>query len=172
MKAVVVYESLWGNTAAVAGAIAEGLGSGARALSTAEATPEAVAGAELIVAGSPVMAFSLPTEMMRKGMAEDSGKAPRPPDLSHPSMRAWLASLPPGAGRGRAAAFETRFRWSPGGATGAILRRLRRAGYASLGRKKFIIKGSYGPMRDGEFDRARRWGEELARAAGGEIKEG
>jgi flavodoxin len=39
MKAIVVYESLWGSTAAVARAIADGLGSGARALSTAETTP-------------------------------------------------------------------------------------------------------------------------------------
>jgi flavodoxin len=30
MKAVVVYESLWGNTAAIARAIAEGIGPGAR----------------------------------------------------------------------------------------------------------------------------------------------
>ena len=38
MKAVVVYESLWGNTAAVARAIAAGIGPDARALSTSEAT--------------------------------------------------------------------------------------------------------------------------------------
>jgi flavodoxin len=34
MKAIVVYESYWGNTAAVARAIAEGLGPDARAIST------------------------------------------------------------------------------------------------------------------------------------------
>ena len=51
MKAIVVYESHWGNTAAIARAIAEGLGPEARALSTAEATGEAVAGADLIVRG-------------------------------------------------------------------------------------------------------------------------
>ncbi|MGE5590528.1 MAG: hypothetical protein ACM3ZA_07915 [Bacillota bacterium] len=38
MKAVVVYESHWGNTAAVARAIAAGMGPGAQALSTAEAS--------------------------------------------------------------------------------------------------------------------------------------
>ena len=47
MKAIVVYESHWGNTAAIARAIAEGLGPEARALTTAEATGEAVAGADL-----------------------------------------------------------------------------------------------------------------------------
>jgi flavodoxin len=33
MKAIVVYESLWGNTTAIASAIAEGIGPEARALS-------------------------------------------------------------------------------------------------------------------------------------------
>ena len=53
MKAIVVYESLWGNTAAIARAIAEGIGPEARALSTAEATGPAIADVDLLVAGSP-----------------------------------------------------------------------------------------------------------------------
>ena len=38
MKAIVVYESYWGNTASVARAIAEGIGAGAQALTTTDAT--------------------------------------------------------------------------------------------------------------------------------------
>ena len=90
MKAIVVYESHWGNTAAVARAIAEGIGSEAQALSTAEATGEALSGVELIVAGAPLLGFSLPTERMLKGLAANAIKDPTPPDTSHPSMRAWL----------------------------------------------------------------------------------
>lgn len=52
MKAVVVFESHWGNTAAVARAIAEGIGPEARALSTADATEATLAGVDLIVAGA------------------------------------------------------------------------------------------------------------------------
>src|SRR4051794_11315926 len=115
MKAVVVYESIYGNTAAIARAIAEGIGSGARAVSTAEASRAATADADLIVAGAPVMGFRLPTDKMRETAAEDP-KAPTHPDIAHPSMRSWLEALP--AGHGRGAAFETRLRWSPGGATG------------------------------------------------------
>ena len=37
MNAIVVYESHWGNTAAIASAIAEGIGPDAKAMSTAEA---------------------------------------------------------------------------------------------------------------------------------------
>ena len=52
MKAVVVYESPWGSTARIAGAIAEGIGPQARALSTAEALDKAgyASGAELVAA--------------------------------------------------------------------------------------------------------------------------
>lgn len=166
MPAIVVYESLWGNTAAIAHAIAEGLGPDARALSTDEATAELVAGADLIVAGAPVIAFSLPTDRMRESIRAKPGHEPTPPDLAHPSMRAWLAALPPG--HGRAAAFETRVWWSPGGATGDILKGLEAAGYQRIGKvKKFIVEGKSGPLREGELGHARTWGAELAQAVAG-----
>ena len=69
MKTLVVYESLWGNTAAVARAIAEGAGPEAKALTTDEATPDVIAEAELIVAGAPVIAFGLPSERMLGSLA-------------------------------------------------------------------------------------------------------
>jgi hypothetical protein len=162
VKAVVVYESLWGNTAAIARAIAEGIGPEARALTTTEATPEAIAGTDLIVAGAPLIAFRLPTEKMRESLRANKAGQPAP-DLSNPSMRSWLATLP--AGHGRSSAFETRFRWSPGSAASAIVRGLARAGYRQVAKaNRFIVKGTYGPLRDGEIERARQWGAELAKA--------
>lgn len=165
MKVVVVYESLWGNTAAIARAIAEGIGPEARALSTAEASGAAIADADLIVAGAPVLAFALPSDKMRASLGADPGRAPTAPDLSHPSMRSWLDALP--QGHGRFAAFETRIWWSPGGATGGIVRALERAGYRPVAKaRRFIVKGAYGPLREGELERARLWGAELAQAMG------
>jgi hypothetical protein len=165
MQAVVVYESLWGNTARIAQAIAEGMGPDARALATDEATPEIVAAADLVVAGAPVIAFQLPTEGARERLRDDPGNAPVAPDLSHPSMRAWLEALP--RGQTPAAAFETRIWWSPRGSTGTIERGLRHAGYRVVSKaRKFVVNGAYGPLRDGELDRARRWGEELAASIG------
>lgn len=163
MRAVVVYESLWGNTAAVARAIADGLGSGTQALTTDAADAQKLAGVDLIVAGAPVLGFSLPTDQMRDSVARSEAGAPTPPDLSHPSLRSWLESLP--RGRGQAAAFETRIWWSPRGATGDIERRLERAGYRRASKaQKFVVTDKYGPLREGELDRARHWGEELAQA--------
>lgn len=160
MNAVVVYESLWGNTAAIARAIADGIGEGAEALRTSEATAERVSGADLVVAGAPLLGFSLPTEQMRANIG--SGKQGPPPDLSSPSLRSWLRTLP--AGTARAAAFETRIWWSPGSAPKTILKAFGDAGYRVEGTgERFIVTGRYGPLKEGELARAKEWGAELAR---------
>lgn len=160
MKAIVVYESLWGNTAAVARAVAEGLGGEARALSTSEAVGEEVQDADLIVAGSPVLAFKMPSDKVREGLRRTPADAPGPADLSHPSMRSWLEGLP--AGSASAAAFDTQIRGPFGSAAPAIAKALEKAGYRLLAKPAgFMVSGKYGPLREGELERARRWGEEL-----------
>jgi hypothetical protein len=156
MHAIVVYESVWGNTAAVAKAIAEGVGG--RAFATDEVSAEELAAADLIVAGAPVFGFSLPTDAMRAHItAEDNKPAP---DLGHPTLRSWLDSLP--HGNGRSAAFETRIWWSPRGATPAIEKKLTAAGYPPIHKAaKFVVEEKTGPLREGELERARAWGAEL-----------
>lgn len=163
MHAVVVYESFWGNTAAVARAIAEGIGPDAAALTTDQATPEVVSDVDLLVVGAPVLGFRLPTDAIREGLLREYG-APTPPDTKHPSMRAWLDGLP--KGRARVVAFETRFRFSPGGSIGTITHELERAGYRAMTKgNKFLVTGKYGPLKEGELERARDWGAALATAA-------
>ena len=162
MEAIVVYESVWGNTAAVARAIAEGIGPSAAAFATDEVPADRLARADLIVAGSPVFAFSLPNEGMRARILQTETDGP-PPDLSHPSLRAWLDGLP--KGHGLAAAFETRIWWSPRGATGTIEKKLAKAGYGRILRaEKFVVQDKYGPLREGELDRAQAWGTGLRAA--------
>ena len=90
MHAVVVFESFFGNTAAVARAIADGIGPEASVMTTDDATPEAVSDADLIVVGAPVLAFRLPTDEVRAGLLRETD-APTSPDTSHRSMRSWLA---------------------------------------------------------------------------------
>ena len=159
MEAIVVYESVWGNTATVARAIAEGIGGGTRAFATDEVPADLLQRADLIVAGSPVFAFSLPNESTRSRILMTETDGP-PPDLSHPSLRSWLDGLPPGKAMG--AAFETRIWWSPRGATGTIEKKLARAGYQRLLRgEKFVVRDKCGPLREGELDRARAWGTGL-----------
>lgn len=165
MKVLVVYESFWGNTASVAAAIAEGIGPDVRAVPTDEAAPEALASVDMLVVGAPLMGFALPRQQTREQVTGDK-KAPKPADVSHPSMREWLASLPKkdSDGVGRFATFETAFKWSPGSSAGAIARALEAAGYRSAAkRQRFRVAGTYGPMREGEIERARAWGAQLAK---------
>ena len=111
------------------------------------------------------MAFRLPTEAMLKHVADDP-KAPSPGDVSHPSLRAWLDELPGEPIRPlrrSEAAFETALHWSPGGAKGTIDTALKRLGYRRAAKPmRFLVEGSYGPLRDGELERARAWGAALA----------
>jgi len=161
MRAVVVYESHWGNTRAVAEAIAEGIGPEAIALNTDQAFGPDLEAADLIVAGAPVIAFGLAGDRGIAGVRKAAETSATPPDLSHPSLRRWLESLP--HGNGASASFETRVRWSPGGATGAIEDGLEKAGYRTIAvRQRFVVRGQAGPLREGELERARAWGTELA----------
>jgi hypothetical protein len=51
------------------------------------------------------------------------------------------------------------------GATSTIEKGLKRAGYSPVAKsERFIVEGTYGPLRDGELERARRWGAELAQS--------
>ncbi len=166
MNGIVVYESHWGNTEIVARAIAAGLGPDARAVKTDEVSDADIEAADLLVVGAPVIAFGLARDGVRAGLVDDH-KAPKPADVDHPLMRNWLRGLPR---HGTPfAAFETRVWWSPRGATGDIEQGMRKAGYEPLAKAaRFVVEGTYGPLRDGELGRARAWGRELAAAVEGD----
>ena len=77
-------------------------------------------------------------------------------------MRAWLGDLPRSSGR--CAAFETRIWWSPGSAAKKIAAGLEAAGYTRAAKPEpFLVAGRFGPLKDGEVDRARQWGASLAK---------
>jgi hypothetical protein len=78
-------------------------------------------------------------------------------------MRSWVDTLP--AGSCRAAAFETRIWWSPGSAAKTILGKLKALGYRPAAKpQRFVVQGKYGPLRQGELEKAKAWGAELAQA--------
>lgn len=133
MDTVVVYESMWGNTAAIAEAIAAGYGEGATALTTDKATPTVISAARLVVAGAPVHALNLPTDATRASAHAKDSPGHVPADTAHPSLRDWLATVP--HGERFYAAFETRIVGPLGhGAADAIGRALHAAGYEAIDR--------------------------------------
>ncbi|MCB2412025.1 hypothetical protein LGT39_04070 [Demequina sp. TTPB684] len=179
MDAMVLYESLWGNTAAVARAIAVGIGPSTRVAHTGEASPQDVVGLDLLVVGSPVHAMTLPTKQSLTGVARRQlGPGDIPADLDQPLLRDWLAAMP--ATTLLAAAFDTRVSGFVGrGGTTTIERLLVEKGCQLATRGEGFLVGNYGALhasgsmlKEGELTRAEHWGEGLRELAfpGGAVR--
>jgi len=154
MKALVVFDSVFGNTAQVARAMAEALGEGATAKAVREATAEDLVGLELLLVGSPTRAFR-PT----------------------PATVAWLKDLPAGRLHGvQVAAFDTRADLAEvksgllrrmidlfGYAASPISKRLvQKGGTLAMAPQGFLVKGTEGPLVEGELERAAAWARKAA----------
>jgi flavodoxin len=169
MSALVIYESIYGNTRAIAAAIAEGLG-GAEVLPVHE-VPNRVHDAVLLVVGGPTHMHGMTTTRSRQLAMEavhEDGDAHRvePSAADEPGLRAWIRDLPETTDA-PAAAFDTRAdksAWLTGAASRGIAKRLRGRGYEILGTESFLVEDSEGPLVEGELDRARAWGAELAQS--------
>ncbi|TQM32527.1 flavodoxin family protein [Nocardia bhagyanarayanae] len=165
MRARVVYESMFGNTATIAEAIAEGLGAHATVelldVTTAAQLPEPTV--DLLVVGGPTHVFGLSWPRTRR----DAATRTNTPVAVETGIREWLDSALPVPEGAHAAAFGTKAahpRWLPGSAAHGIGRRLRGLGYQLVGEPTdFLVDAMTGPLTAGEADRARRWGEQLAR---------
>lgn len=168
MNVLVVYESMYGNTHAVADAIAEGVrqaGGEATVQPLSAGRPDG--NVELLVVGGPTHMHGLTTQMSRR-MAAQAAKededALDPAASEDEGLRAWLRHLEDVHGAA-AAAFDTRGDAKAaltGSAARGIARRLRHRGYEIAGRESFLVADAEGPLADGELDRARSWGAELA----------
>ena len=111
------------------------------------------------------LATSLSRRMAVDAAEEDGHAAVEPGASDDPGLRRWLHGLPKRDGA-LAAAFDTRVDRSPtvtGAAARGIARRLRRRGYQVLGHESFLVEDSEGPLAEGELERAREWGADLAR---------
>ena len=171
MQALVVYESMYGNTHAVATDVAAGLSVAHEVtlVPVARATRELVATAGLIVAGGPTHLHGMPTIASRRMAAErpepGSGLA-MDPDADGPSLRAWLEALD--AEGTLAAAFDTRLSGMPaltGRANRGIARLLTRRGCRVLVEPESFLVSGQNKLLDGEAVRARAWGVQVGETA-------
>jgi hypothetical protein len=164
MRALVVFESMFGNTQSVARAVAEGLSSHVSVdlVEVGAAPPVIGEDVELLVVGGPTLAFGMSRPGTRQGAAK---QAPQGLVSKGIGLREWLPAQRGGSGRVSVAAFDTRFgkpRWLVGSAARAAERRLRRLGFAVLApSESFFVKATSGPLLDGERERALEWGREL-----------
>jgi hypothetical protein len=178
---VVVYESVFGNTRLIAEAVAAGMRAGdpdarVEVLAVAEAAPDKIGEAALVVVGAPthLLGMSRPFSRRKAGEAAAAGSGNRigvEPGGAGPRVREWLDALPrPLPGR-MAAAFDTRLAFPlTGGAARAIARGLHRRGYDVVASPAgFIVDGTEGPLHAGEPDRASEWGVGLVQRLAGQA---
>lgn len=171
MRALVVYESVFGNTRAVA----EGITVGLNEILAAEVLPVAsweaglTDGLDLLVIGGPTHIHNLTTATSRqqaRKMAESNPDLHIDEHLGAVGIRNIAGDL--GAGSGRpAAAFDTRLQAPPmftGRASKPIARHLRSAGYRLVADPESFLVGKDNQLADGELDHAASWGRALAAA--------
>jgi hypothetical protein len=173
MRALVVFESMFGNTEVIARAIAEGLQTaGEVEVVEVASAPRAVpAGVDLVVVGGPTHAHGMSKPESRADSARRAGDRL----VSHGTgIREWLGALQGGSAAVAAAAFDTRIK-GPGVLWGSAAKGadklLREIGLrVGVGPESFLVDGPTGPLFDrlvaGEVERARAWGAALATKTG------
>lgn len=165
MKALVVFESMFGNTKEIAEAIAEGLRDTmeTECLEVGQA-PSPRDDIDLLVVGGPTHQFGLSRPDSRKGAISETDEPLVSPGIG---IREWLGSLPKVTGVATAT-FDTSIRKPnlPGSAARGARKRLKRLGYrVVVPAEIFHVEGTTGPISDGETERALAWGRNLATAA-------
>lgn len=170
MRAVLVYESLWGNTEKVAKAVADELGRTiAVRVFDVESAPDSVEGYDLVVVGGPTHGFSMTRPSTREAAVTHNG-APRAPARG---IREWLEQLPHLASPVKAVAFDTRVDKPrlPGSAAKAARHELRTLGFdVGIKAKSFHVHGYEGPLVDGELGRAVEWAREIHEAVADRVE--
>ena len=152
MKAMVIYDSLYGNTGQIAQAIGNALGSqeDVETIQVSNVKPDHLTGLGILVVGSPTQKFR-PT-----GATTD-----------------FLKGIPKNGLNGvKVAAFDTRFTMSEIEKTPVLLFFVRLFGYAAkpianrldskggalvIPPEGFYVEGVEGPLQEGELERAAAW---------------
>jgi len=145
MKTLIVYDSVHGNTEIIAKAIGEAIAGEVEVLRAGEVVSTDLGALDLLIVGAPTY-----------------GGRPTPP------VRGFLSRVPGGDLEGTSvAAFDTRIpaKWVRifGFAAGKVARRLKRlGGTLVVPPEGFFVKGTEGPLLEGEAERAADWARGIA----------
>lgn len=173
MEALLIYESLYGNTAAIGEAIAASLRTHGVDVTAGPLTrfePEQTSGFDLVVAGGPTHVHGMSSQKTRETAAHDTKNTFAEPTVT-PGLREWLERLPPGTGR-VAAAFDTRIDKPillTGSAAKGIAKRLRKLGFCLPVEPECFLVDTDNYLVHGETEHATAWGRRLAEAASAAI---
>lgn len=145
MKALVVYDSLYGNTKEIAIAIGSAISGDVKVLGVDEVNPSELESLDLLIVGAPT-------------------QAGRPSQAMQNFLKRIAETVIEGV---NVAAFDTRLstRWVKifGYAAGKIAKNLqKKGGVLLLNPEPFFVKGKEGPLKEGELERATSWARKLS----------
>ena len=173
MKALVLYESMYGNTRKVAEAIAHGLDGldglvSASVVEVGDVREEQVAECGLLVVGGPTHVHGMSRPSSRRSaiaVASATGEFDVGSRINM-GVREWLSAAQ-AAGPGKlAVAFDTRNHGPAlitGKASKSISEGLRKAGFSVMTKAMSFEVGPGPSLAPEEIERATSWGRELAR---------
>jgi hypothetical protein len=170
MKAVVVYESMFGDTRQVAQAIGDGLGLKyeVAVVPVSAVTIDHLTGVDLLVVGGPTHVRGMSRPQTREGAVNQASQPESgitlEPGAAGRGLREWFSSLTDTPRY--VAAFDTRVQMSSlvtGRAAPKIARSLQRSGSLLIAEpESFLVTTKQPALVTGELERARAWGETLA----------
>ncbi len=174
MRALVVYESMYGNTHDVANHIGEGLQPAfdVTIVSVGDASTEMVAASDLLVCGGPTHVHGMSRPSTRQAataaVAKEGSDLSLDPAANGPGLRDWFDEMSRGKAARAAAAFDTRID-APSAFTGrasrGIARSLRHHGFRLVVEPESFLVDKASHLCEGEAERAATWGATLATAA-------
>lgn len=169
MKALVIFESMFGSTHELANAIASGLRRtfDVDVVRADEVDGAAVDASDLLVVGAPTHAHSLSTDASRHDATTMTSDADGDLHVEEPVMtqglREWLDGLEHLSKP--FAAFDTRSdmpRLLTGASSKRIDREMRKKGAVAVVPPESFLVTRFAGLKDGEADRGRAWGAQVA----------
>jgi len=168
VRALVAYESMFGNTERVARAVAAGLrleGVDTTVVNVSRSGPADLAGVDLLVVGAPTHGFSLSRPTTRHDAVRQGGRA----EAESVGLREWLRTIEDPDRRMLAATFDTRVtkvRYLPASASRRAARTLAEQGHTLVSAPMgFLVHDVSGPLESREVDRAIAWSRRVATEA-------
>jgi hypothetical protein len=169
MRAVVVYESMYGNTRTIAEALGDGLSwvFDTTVVPVDKATADLLADADLVAVGGPTHAHSMSRAATRKAAVDAARDKALTLDASAegPGLREWFADVAAHP-HAIAVAFDTRVAM-PATVTGragrGIARRLRRCRFSDVRDAGSFFVDKSNKLLAGETERAAAWGRSFVR---------
>lgn len=146
MNGLIIYDSVYGNTEQIAQAIGNALNSqmDVEVVQVSNVKTEQLMGLKLLIVGSPTHGGS-PTEAIRDFLKHISES-----NIQDLNVAAFDTRL------------STRFVKIFGYAAGKIASNLKKKGGILIAPPEpFFVKGRKGPLKEGELERAARWGSDL-----------